>query len=81
MSIASTQLGMGYVAYTRSEATCAACAKSQEPANATASVHAGFPGGLRCLSGHFYVARQGTCNRFTAQQSSAPASITTGDCQ
>ena len=59
MSISSTQIALRYVDFTRSPDNCAACAHSQKT-----EAHRGFPQGLRCSKGGFFVVRKAACREF-----------------
>lgn len=61
MSIASSQLAMGYVAFTHSTDRCSACDHGQESQAPDR--------GLRCTLGAFYVRPTGTCRRFRTSSS------------
>lgn len=59
MSIASTQMAMGYVGFTKAPDTCSGCGHSQKT-----DAHGGFAPGLRCAKGGFFVVKKATCREF-----------------
>jgi hypothetical protein len=65
VSIASTQLAMGYVGFTESPDNCASCGQSRQVGTGT-SMGERAPGqvGLRCGYGGFFTVRKATCKRF-----------------
>lgn len=69
MSIASTQLSMGYVAFTEGAARCGTC-DHREPV--------GQGGGLRCTLGGFYVVRTGTCRQHRSEAGQAGERVQIG---
>lgn len=65
MSIASTQLSMGYAGSTTAEENCGSCDHAAQTDTGTAMA-ARAPGqvGLRCLKGAFFTVRSATCRQF-----------------
>jgi hypothetical protein len=63
VSIASTQLSMGYVGFTQSPENCEACRKS-EVVTERAPYADRRNTSIRCTEGSFWVARSATCRKF-----------------
>lgn len=65
MSIASTQLAMGYLGYTQSADNCAACGQSREVGRGMSmGERAPAQVGLKCCYGGFFTVKKATCKRF-----------------